>query len=221
VYEIMDTVLEHRGIRAADAGGAAHGGHLPCSDGRQSSVPPLDISETVRALVDFFPSQLPASVYMTADIEPGLWRVLADAVSIGQVLMGLMVSAKDAMPDGGELAVTTANVAMGEESWRGIPDVRPGEWVCVTVSDTGVGMDEDTVARVLEPGRQTTKAGECCVAGLAAAQAILEQHGGWLSIYTKPGHGAVVSGYFPRCLTHYEAGPEWDQGPNAQVGERP
>ena len=206
MYESMGTVLEHKGIGAADPGGAAHVGHLPCSDGEQPDVTPLDINETIRALVDFFPSLLPASVFMTADLEAGLWPVLADDASISQVVMSLLVSAKDAMPDGGELTVTTENLAMDEESWRGIPDVRPGEWVCVTVSDTGVGMDEDTVARALEPGRTTAEAGECCAAGLAAARVIAEQHGGWLSIYTKPGHGAVVSIYFPRCLAEREAG---------------
>ncbi|MCM0082940.1 transporter substrate-binding domain-containing protein [Geomonas sp. Red32] len=127
----------------------------------------------------------------------GLWNVLIDPVQIDQILMNLSVNARDAMPQGGTLAIETANVTiMGDRQEGGAPG--PGDYVRLTVADTGVGMDSETRDRIFEPFFTTKEIGKGTGLGLSTVYGIVAQNDGVIQCESTPGAGTVFTVYLPR-----------------------
>jgi len=141
------------------------------------------IGEDVRLVI--VPSEAPA-------------RIAADPGQIEQVLMNLCVNARDAMPGGGELTLATDAVAVDDAFCATHRWARPGPYVRVTVSDTGVGMDAATLARIFEPFFTTKAMGRGSGLGLAVVYGIVKQHEGMIHAYSEPGHGTTFRVYFPQ-----------------------
>jgi PAS domain S-box-containing protein len=134
-------------------------------------------------------------IIVSTDLDPDLWPVKIDRGQVEQVLMNLVVNSRDAMPTGGRLMICTGNVAQGD----GPPDLPPGHWVALSVSDTGVGMDEATRARVFEPFFTTKGVGKGTGLGLATVYGIVVQNKGHITVEREPGQGATFTIYLP-CL---------------------
>lgn len=167
------------------------------SRGQPFELGPLNINQIVEDLLVMITRLIGEDITVSAELAPDLWTVEADEGTIEQVIMNLSVNAKDAMPDGGTLTIRTENVVVDREKALTMPDARPGEAVCLSVADTGVGMEKELVQRIFEPFFTTKEAGKGTGFGLAVVYTIVKQQNGWITVKSEPGKGTSFRIYFP------------------------
>jgi signal transduction histidine kinase len=129
---------------------------------------------------------------------PGLHWVRADAGQIEQVILNLALNAHEAMPNGGQLTLQTANLPFDEHSSDLDPELMPGDYVMLAITDTGVGMSEQVKARLFEPFFTTKDVGRGTGLGLSTCYGIIKQSGGHISAQSEPGRGTTFKIYLPR-----------------------
>jgi two-component system, cell cycle sensor histidine kinase and response regulator CckA len=136
-------------------------------------------------------------VELVAKLAPEAGFTRADVGQLEQVLMNLVVNAKDAMPGGGKLMIETQNIVV-DENHRGQTFIRPGHYVMLSVSDTGMGMDKETQSRIFEPFFTTKEKGKGTGLGLSTVYGIVKQSGGYVMVQSDEGHGTTFHIYLPR-----------------------
>jgi two-component system cell cycle sensor histidine kinase/response regulator CckA len=166
---------------------------------RQAIRPrPTDIGAVVAESQRMLQRVIGEDVRLVTTLDPESPRVMADPDQIRQVIMNLAVNARDAMPDGGKLEISTrtAEVAIGPR-YR-LQDRPPGEYVLLTVTDSGIGMDDETMQHLFEPFFTTKGQGKGTGLGMATVYGIVKQSGGWIDVVSRPGSGTTVNIYLPR-----------------------
>ncbi|HYQ43788.1 MAG TPA: ATP-binding protein [Polyangiaceae bacterium] len=166
---------------------------------RQQMLAPrvLDLNEVVLGTGEMLERVIGEDIELSLVPQVGLWRARMDVSQLEQVLMNLVVNARDAMPNGGKLVIETRNVELADDGDRG---VGPGCWVVLSVRDTGVGMDPATAARAFEPFYTTKQQGRGTGLGLSTVYGIVKQSAGHILLETEKGRGTCFEIYLPRTL---------------------
>jgi signal transduction histidine kinase len=164
----------------------------------------VNLNISVREELSLLERVIGADIEVKVHADPDLQVTLADPAQIEQVIMNLCLNARDAMPAGGRLIIETRNVEIGDEFCRGHTYGRPGAYVLLTVSDTGVGMDADTIEHIFEPFFTTKEMGRGTGLGLATVYGIVKQHGGFIYVYSEPGKGTSFRVYLRADIGEHE-----------------
>ena len=189
----------HEIIKAADKATALTRQLLAFS--RQQVLRPqkVDLNATVEGLRKMLKRLTAGSIEISCSLAPGLWSVTADPTELERVITNLVLNARDAMPDGGQLIVETSNVQIDEQYASTHADIAPGPYVLLAITDTGAGMSREVKERLFEPFFTTKEKGKGTGLGLSSAYGIVKQSGGFVWVYSEPGQGTTFKIYLPRA----------------------
>jgi two-component system, cell cycle sensor histidine kinase and response regulator CckA len=166
---------------------------------RQLTQPrPTDLGAVVRESQLILERVIGEDIRLVTRLDPQSPRAMADPDQIRQVIMNLAVNARDAMPDGGQLEISTLTAAVASGAPYQLRDRPPGEYVLLTVADSGVGMDDETMQHLFEPFFTTKGQGKGTGLGMATVYGIVKQSRGWIDVASRPGSGTTVKIYLPR-----------------------
>lgn len=163
----------------------------------ESRLQTVKLNHEVMRIFKLLKKTLPKMIDINVSQDEHIRDIQADPALIGQILMNLSINARDAMPDGGTLSISTADVFLDEQYYRNHPELRPGYYALLSVSDTGCGMNKETMQHLFEPFYTTKGMGKGTGLGLAMAYGIVREHGGHIICYSEPGMGTTFKIYLP------------------------
>lgn len=173
---------------------------------------PLEVNAFLARLQGMLPRLIPETIQIEYDCGQNLSRILADATNLEQVVLNLAANARDAMPNGGRLVIRTLNVTLTEADCPREADARPGQFVALSLTDTGIGIPPTLRHRLFEPFFTTKGLGKGTGLGLATAYGIVKQHRGWIEVQSQPQHGSTFTLYLPAAqptpASHPRPAPE-------------
>ena len=155
----------------------------------------LNLNATIMNLLKMLKRLIGEDVPIDTELASDLWNIQGDEGNIEQVIMNLTINARDAMPQGGKITVKTENVHIDEEYCKKVIDSRPGAFICLSITDTGTGMDAETLKHIFEPFFTTKEKGKGTGLGLSVVYGIVKQHDGWITVESRPGQGTTFKIY--------------------------
>ncbi len=174
--------------------------------GRKSPVEltPLNINATTNDLLKMLKRLIGEHVKIVLELAGDIWMIMADTGNVQQVIMNLVINASHAIIKDGTITIRTENSFIDEEKSITIPDSYPGNYVCLSVTDTGTGIDTEIINRIFEPFFTTKDKEKGTGLGLSVVYGIAKQHNGWINVYSKLGEGTTFKVYFPAVLQIHE-----------------
>ena len=170
---------------------------LTFSRKKEMSAGPLNLNQVISGLTKMLRRIIGETISMRCDLEPDLPAIHADEGMIEQVLMNLVINARDAMPRGGQLTITTELMPPGKAIHPETHRPATGKWVCLSVRDSGCGMSPELQTQIFEPFFTTKGAGKGTGLGLATVYGIVKQHSGWIEVESRLGHGSIFKIILP------------------------
>ncbi|MBF0528199.1 MAG: response regulator, partial [Deltaproteobacteria bacterium] len=158
---------------------------------------PIDLNQELEQTLRIMERTIPKMIAIELRLASHLWNIKADPIQIEQILLNLGNNAVDAMPGGGRLVIETKNITLDENYADVSLGVTPGNYVLLSVSDTGQGMDQETIRHIFEPFYTTKEIGKGTGLGLASVYGIVKGHGGHITCYSEPGQGTNFKIYLP------------------------
>jgi PAS domain S-box-containing protein len=174
---------------------------------------PVSVNPLVASMEDLLRRTLGERIELDFILAPDLWRTLCDPHQLENAVLNLAINARDAMPEGGTLTIATGNCALDEASPFWSREMRPGAYVCLSVTDTGIGMSPETLARAFEPFFTTKPIGQGTGLGLSMIYGFVRQSEGHAAIASEPGRGTAVRLFLPRHSGEAAAEAPHDAGP--------
>jgi signal transduction histidine kinase len=177
--------------------------------GRRQMLAPrvIDLNQSVDNICRLLDRIIGSHIRIELRPGPGLWMTKVDPTQVEQVIMNLIINARDAMPGGGVLTLTTENIAQESDGVEGLTDLSPGDYVRLSVEDTGIGMPESVRRRIFEPFFTTKDRFKGTGLGLATAYGIIKQSGGDITVQSEPGKGSRFQVYLPRSSAEPDSEP--------------
>ena len=158
---------------------------------------PLPVRHLLSEMNKLIQETFPRNIQLRVNVPKDLWQVLGDATQIHQALMNLCVNARDAMPNGGTLTLAAENLTLDEAFAAMMPHAKPGPYVCVSVTDTGMGIPPEHLDRIFDPFFTTKEIGKGTGLGLATVLGIARGHGGFVRVNSQIGKGTTFELYLP------------------------
>ena len=168
----------------------------------------LNINSVVVEMEKILRRVIGEDIELKTSSTPDLWLVKADRSQIEQVVMNLAINARDALPHGGRLTLETANVEFDSTTPKAATEIAAGKYVLLAVTDNGIGMDEKTQAHIFEPFFTTKEKGKGTGLGLATVYGVVKQSGGYIWVYSEPGHGTTFKIYLPQIAEEVSLGAQ-------------
>jgi CheY-like chemotaxis protein len=158
---------------------------------------PVQLRHVIKEITSIVDHSFPKAIEIDTHLEESLHPVLADNTQLSQVLMNLCVNARDAMPNGGKLTIRAENIALEKEDPRLSPEMKPGPFVRLVVTDTGIGIAPEIIHRIFDPFFSTKDHAKRSGLGLSSVLGIVKSHGGFVDVESEVGKGARFSVYLP------------------------
>ncbi|HUR91359.1 MAG TPA: ATP-binding protein [Gemmatimonadaceae bacterium] len=184
-------------LTATDRASALTGQLLAFSRNQVVSPKVLDLNEVVRETENMLRRLVPSNIELSTSLDEDMGHILADRGQIEQVLLNLTINAADAMPEGGTLTIRTQRARLDDSFSLKDRPVKPGRYASIVVTDTGTGIDRDTMIRIFDPFFTTKEVGKGTGLGLATVHGIATQNDGHVRVYSELGHGATFKVYLP------------------------
>jgi PAS domain S-box-containing protein len=207
-------------IRASKRGAELTQQLLTFSRKVESKRKPLDLNQEVAELRQLLERTLPKMIELEFNLDADLRIINADSAQLKQVLMNLAVNAKDAMPEGGKLVVETQNIILDQEFCKRYAEVKPGDYVLLSMADTGHGMEKETLEHIFDPFYTTKEVGKGTGLGLAIVYGIVKNHEGYVMCYSRPQRGTSFRIYLPasEAATKHEEAVESLESKSPNMG---
>jgi len=178
--------------------------------GDEGERQPFRLEHLTKELVSLLRETFPKSIRLRSTFTQDLWSVIGDATKLHQVLMNLCVNARDAMPEGGTITIALKNFAVDEAYAQLHGNTKPGDYVCLSITDTGTGMSTEVKAKIFDPFFTTKAPGKGTGLGLSTVQAIVREHDGFMNLESSPGAGTNFQIFIPGCndfVAHGDTAP--------------